>query len=363
MAGFASEFARKPLHWLLLLAPAAIAAEHAMPDSHGLLFVLSVAAIVPLAAVLSHATESLASRTGDAVGGLMSATLGNLTELVITISALRAGMHDLVRASLAGAVVTNTLLMLGGCFLVGGLRHHVQEYNPANAKVQAAMLLLATVALLIPSALVKIGGASDAGYLGPLSVALCVILLATYAASLVFSLKTHRDLFASAGGDAEHGGAWPLVPSIVVLAVATVLVALVSEVFVGSVEQAAASVGMSKAFVGFVVVSAVAAAAEFAAAFSAAVKDRMDLSVGIALGSSSQIALFVTPVLVLLSYAISPAPMLLTFPGGQVLLVLLTTLTVSAVTGSGRSAWYVGVQLIAVYSVFATTLYLLPEER
>jgi Ca2+:H+ antiporter len=361
MAGSVSEFVRRPLHWFLVLVPATLWAEHAVPDSHGLLFLLSVGAVVPLAAVLAHATESLAARTGDAVGGLLSATLGNLTELVITLTALRAGMHDLVRASIAGAVVTNALFMLGGCFLLGGLRHRVQEYNPANARMQGGMLLLATIALVIPSALVRLGGPADPTFLGTLSVALCVILLATYGASLLFSIGTHRDLFASAGEADDHGHAWPLAPALVVLGAATVLVALVSEVFVGSVQQAAASAGMSKAFVGFVVVSMVGAAAEFAAAFSAASKDRMDLSVGIALGSSAQISLFVAPVLVLLSYAISPTPMHLTFPSGQVLLVLLTTLTVSQVAASGRTAWYLGVQLIAVYAVFATTLYLLPE--
>jgi Ca2+:H+ antiporter len=192
-----------------------------------------------------------------------------------------------------------------------------------------------------------------------LSVNISVILLVTYALSLLFSLKTHRQFFASAA-EGEHETPWPLPMALGGLAVATVCIALVSEIFVGAVQEASKSLGMSRAFVGFVVVSLVGAAAEIAAAFSGALKNRMDLSVGIAMGSSAQIALFVAPVLLILSYVVSPTPMDLNFGGGQVLMVLLTTLTVSAVVANGHSAWYSGVQLLAVYAVFAVTLYLIP---
>jgi len=194
----------------------------------------------------------------------------------------------------------------------------------------------------------------------PLSLSLCVILLAVYGLSMLFSLGTHRELFASAETGEHDEAPWPLPVALGILAVVTVLIALVSEVFVGSVQQAATTFGMSRAFVGFIVVSLVGAAAEMAAAFSGARKNRLDLSVGIALGSSTQIALFVAPVLVFASYFVAPAPMDLSFAGGQVLMVMLTTLAVSFVVAGGRSAWYVGVQLLALYAIFGVTLYLLP---
>jgi len=352
---------RNPLYWLLIFVPIVLVAEQVVPEKHTLIFLLSVAAIVPLAGLLSRATESVAEKTGDMVGGLLNATLGNLTELVLTIAALREGMMDLVKAALAGAIVTNTLFMLGGSFLLGGLRHRVQEFNPVTARMQSGMLLLATIALLVPSALSKADGTAVPRFLAQLSIAVSVVLVVTYALSLLFSLKTHREYFASAEG--EHGEEeqpWPFPVAIVALGVVTVLVALVAEVFISSVQTAALDLGMTPAFVGFIVVSLVGGAAEMASAFSAARKNRLDMSVGIAMGSSAQIALFVAPVLVFLSYFVGPAPMDLVFGGGAVLMVLLSTITVWMITMGGRGAWYSGVQLIAVYLVFAVTLYLLP---
>ena len=360
MSRVLKELRANPLNWLLVFVPGIFIAEHLRPESHTALFLLSVLAIIPLAALLSHATESVAAKTGDAIGGLLNATLGNLTELVIAITALRAGMLDLVKASVIGAVVTNSLFMLGGAFLLGGLKHHKQEFNPANARTQAGMLLLATIALVIPSAVARVDQLNVASFMLPLSLGLSCILLATYALSLLFSLKTHRDVFASVGGDEHEEAAWPLPVALGALAIATVFIALVSEIFVGSVQQAAVTLGMSKAFVGFIVVSLVGAAAEMTTAFSAARKNRLDMAVGIAMGSSAQIALFVAPVLLILSYFVAPAPMDLNFGGGQVLIVLLTTLTVSFVVSGGRSAWYSGIQLLAVYAIFAVTAYLLP---
>lgn len=361
MSGVLAEIRKNPLTWLLIFVPVVIAAEHAKPEAHTLLFLLSVAAIVPLAGLLSQATENVAARTGDAVGGLLNATFGNMTELVISVTALRAGMLDLVKASIAGAVVSNSLFTLGGAFLLGGLRHRTQEFNPTNARVQSQMLLLASIALLIPSAVARLDRFNVPSFTVPLSIGLSLILLATYGLTLLYSLKTHREFFASAGGGEEHGKPWPIGVALAVLAGVTVLIALVSEIFVGSVQEAATAFGMSRAFVGFIVVSLVGGAAETASAFAGARKNRMDLAIGIAMGSSVQIALFVAPVLVLLSQIAAPTPMDLNFGGGQVLLVLLTTLTVAFVTATGHSAWYTGVQLLSVYAVFAVTLYLIPS--
>jgi Ca2+:H+ antiporter len=354
------EIRHNPLLWLLAFVPVVFAAEKLAHDAHTLLFMLSVLAIVPLAALLSHATESVAAKTGDAAGGLLNATLGNLTELVIALTALRAGQYMLVKASIAGAIVTNTLFMLGASFLLGGLKHHVQEYNRAGVRLQAGLLFLATVALLIPSAIFRVDSAAGAEFSRKLSVGLAVLLIVAYGLGMLFSLKTHREIFASEGS-AEAGEApWPLGLALATLAGVTVLVALVSEVFVESVQKAAEAFGMSPAFVGFIVVALVGGAAEMASAFSAARKNRLDLSIGIALGSASQIALFVAPVLVLVSYFVGPTPMDLHFWPGAVVMILIATAIASFVTNSGRSAWFVGVLLLMVYLVFAMTLYLLP---
>jgi Ca2+:H+ antiporter len=356
------EIRHNPLLWLLAFVPVLFAVQKLRPEAHTLLFVLSVLAIVPLAALLSHATESVAAKTGDTVGGLLNATLGNLTELVIALAALRAGQYTLVKASIAGAIVTNTLFMLGASFLLGGLKHRVQDYNRVSARLQAGLLFLGTVAILIPSAVTEADSVAGSAFTATLSVGLSVLLIAAYGLGLLFSLKTHREFFASA----EHAEAgetpWPLGLALATLAGVTILVALVSEVFVESVQQAAVTFGMTAAFVGFIVVALVGAAAEMATAFSAARKNRLDLSVGVALGSASQIALFVAPVLVLLSYVIGPTPMSLQFWPGAVVMMLIATMTASLVTNSGRSAWFVGVLVLMVYLIFAMTLYLLPPK-
>jgi Ca2+:H+ antiporter len=354
------EIGHNPLLWMLAVVPVVFAVERFQPEAHTLLFVLSVLGIIPLAALLSLATESVAARTGDAVGGLLNATLGNLTELVIALAALHAGQYMLVKASVAGAIVTNTLFVLGSSFLLGGLKHHLQEYNRVNARFQAGLLFLATVALLIPSAVAAADSGAAAAITQKLSVALSVLLLAAYGLGMLFSLKTHRELFAGV----EHGDSGetllPIGVALGTLAFVTLLVALVSEVFVESVQQAALSFGMTPAFVGFVVVSLVGGAAEMGSAFAGARKNRLDLSVGIALGSASQIALFVVPVLVLLSYVLGPSPMDLLFWPGAVMMMLIATMAAALVTSSGRSTWFVGVFVLMVYMVFAMTLYLLP---
>src|SRR5829696_4373907 len=351
---------RKPLLWLLVFVPAAFVAAKLRPEAHTLLFVLSVLAIVPLAVVLSQATHAVAAKTGDAAGGLLNATRGNLTELVIALTALRAGDHLLVKASIAGAIVTNTLFMLGMSLLFGGLKHHVQQFNRASARLQAALLFLGTVALLIPSFARDGGSPAAATYVQTLSLGLAILLIAAYGLGMLFSLGTHRELFASAE-HAESGEApWPMTLALVVLAGVTLLVALVSEIFVESVQSAAEAFGMTQAFVGFIIVALVGAAAEMASAFSGARKNRLDLSVGIALGSASQIALFVAPVLVLLSYVIGPTPMDLRFWTGAVVMMLIATFTATLVTNGGRSAWFVGALVLMVYLIFAMTLYMLP---
>jgi Ca2+:H+ antiporter len=360
------EIRTSPLLWLLVFVPAALAAEHLFHMHGQVLFILAVLALIPLAGLLSHATESVAAKTGDAVGGLLNATLGNLTELVIALTALGAGQYMLVKASIAGAIVTSTLFMLGASLLLGGMQYHTQEFNAASARLQAGQLFLATIALLVPSLAPGTGQAQGQAFVQQLSVCLAIVLIATYALGLLFSLKTHKEFFGSVRhadvkGEGEEEP-WPLGLAIVILGAVTALVALVSEIFVASVQEAAVAMGMTDAFVGFVVVALVGAAAEMTAAFSGARKNRLDLSVGIALGSATQIALFVAPVLVLASYFLGPTPMTLQFWPGAVAMMFLATLTVSLVCNGGRSAWFMGVLVLAVYLTFATTLYLLPPK-
>src|SRR3954454_13110732 len=256
------EIRHNALLWLLVFVPVLFSAQKLTPEAHTLLFVLSVLAVVPLAALLSHATESVAARTGDTVGGLLNATLGNLTELVIALAALHAGQHTLVKASIAGAIVTNTLFMLGASFLLGGLKHHVQTYNRASARVQAGLLFLAAVALLVPSAVATADSAAGTAFTRQLSVGLAVLLIIAYGLGMLFSLKTHREVFASAAHAEDGEAPWPIGLALGTLAGVTVLVALVSEIFVESVQKAAEAFGMTSAFVGFIIVALVGGAAE-----------------------------------------------------------------------------------------------------
>ena len=360
MNALLKHIAKTKLLWLLVFVPVVIAAAKLKPESHTLLFVLSVFAIVPLTVLLSHATESVAAKTGDAIGGLLNATLGNLAELIIALTALRAGQYMLVKASIAGPIVANTLFIMGAAFFLGGLKHHVQEYNKFSAHLQAALLLLATIALLIPSAISQVDSTVSAPFIRHLSVGLAVLLIMAYGLGLLFSLKTHKELFASVQHAQEGEAPWPMAVALSTLAVVTVLVALVSDIFVESVQKAAETFGMTPAFVGFVIVALVGGASAMPTAFSGALKNRLDLSVSIAMGSASQIALFVAPVLVLASYFIGPTPMDLTFWPGAVVMMLFATLTMAIVTNSGRSAWFVGVLVMMVYAIFAMTLYMLP---
>lgn len=360
MTSLIATFQQHRLLWLLLLVPIPLVLHAIMPASHTLIFLMSILAIIPLAALLSLATEQVAARTGDTIGGLLNATLGNLTELIIALAALQAGEYLLVKASVAGAIVTNLLFMTGMAFLLGGLRHHVQDFNSANTRLQVALLFLAAFGLMVPSALAT---ADSQVIPGSLSVAIAVILLLAYCLSLVFTLGTHRKYFSAHAAEEEEGHAWPLATAIATLLGTTLCVALVSEVFVESLTGASAEMGMPPAFVGFIVVAIVGAAAEMMTAFSAARKNRLDLSVGISFGSATQIALFVVPVLVLLSYVIGPTPMSLQFWPGAVIMIFIATLAAALMTATGHTAWFIGLLMLMIYAIFGTTLFILPPAQ
>jgi Ca2+:H+ antiporter len=349
------------MSWLLLFVPIAIALEHLAPERHLLIFLASALAIVPLAGWMGRATEQLAARLGEGVGGLLNATFGNAAELIIAFAALRAGLHTVVKASLVGSIVGNILLVLGAAMLAGGLRHPEQHYNVAGARSQATMLTLAAIALILPAAYRAAAG-SAAPAIGTLSIWISLVLLAVYAANLVFALGTHAALFAGSheAGAPAHEASWSLGRSAAVLAGATAAIAWMSEILVGAIEPSAETLGLGDAFVGVFVVAVLGNAAEHFTAITAAMRNRMDLSLSIAIGSSVQVALFVAPLLVLASLAVGPAPMDLAFSGGMVLTVLLAVLITGQVAGDGRSDWLKGVQLLAVYVILGLAYFFAP---
>ena len=347
------------MSWLLVFVPIAIALEWLAPERHLLVFLASALAILPLAGWMGRATEQLATRLGEGVGGLLNATFGNAAELIIAFAALRAGLHDVVKASLVGSIVGNILLVLGAAMLAGGLRHREQHYNVSGARSQATMLILAAIALVLPAAYRSASGAGDSE-VARLSVWISLVLLAVYAAYLVFSLVTHAALFAGSHDAEQAGVAWSGGRAAGVLAVATAAIAWMSEILVGAIEPSAQGLGLSDAFVGVFVVAILGNAAEHATAVTAAMKNRMDLSLSIAIGSSVQVALFVAPLLVLASMAVGPGPISLSFGDGGVLTVLLAVLITGQVAGDGRSDWLKGVQLLAVYVILGLAYFFLP---
>ncbi|HEX6885502.1 MAG TPA: calcium/proton exchanger, partial [Planctomycetota bacterium] len=293
------EFVRQPVHWLLAGAPAALAAEAAHAPAP-VVFALAGLALVPLATLIVHSTEEIAARTGPAIGGLLNATFGNLPELIIALVALRAGLLDMVRASLIGALLANLLLAMGLSFILGGRRRHEQEYNPAAARTYGSIMLLAALSMIGPASFHRFLSESAPVHAQALDTGVAVVLLVLYALYLVFMLRTHPDFFRVVkGGDEEHGAHWSVARAATTLVVASVGAAFMSEVLVGAAEETGEALGMSATFIGIVLLAILGGAAELGAAVAMGRKDKMDLSVGIAMGSSIQIALFVTPFLVL----------------------------------------------------------------
>ncbi len=350
------------MNWLLVFVPAAIGLEFLAPQKHLLIFFTSALAILPLAAWMSRATEHLAESTGEGVGGLLNATFGNAAELIIAIAALRAGLLDVVKASLAGSIVGNILLVLGASMLAGGMRYKEQTYNAAAARSEATLLTLAAIALILPATYDSLAGGQSGQVVGYLSVSISVVLLVVYGLFLVFSLVTHKALFHGSMHGTEGTGesSWPVKKSLAVLAVATAAIAWMSEILVGAIEPTAHEIGLSRVFVGVFVVAILGNAAEHATAIVAAMKNRMDLSLSIAIGSSVQVALFVAPLLVILSLWMGPAPLDLLFGTGLVVAILLAVLITSQVAGDGRSDWLKGVQLLAVYLILGMAFFFVP---
>jgi Ca2+:H+ antiporter len=352
---------------LVPLIPVAIVLELVHADSV-LIFAASALGVIPTAALMGRATEELAARSGPGIGGFLNVTFGNAPELIIALFALGAGLHEVVKASVVGSILGNILLVLGVSMLAGGLRRDRQFFEARAASAQSQMLLLAAVALIMPAIfqLVSGGGLPEptaravefSADLKTLSVGVAVILLISYAAGLLFSLKTHKDLFNPSHDEEDHGGEpWTVRRSVIMLAGAGVAVGVMSEILVSSITEASESLGLSPFFVGVIVVAVVGNAAEHWVAVYFATKDKIGLAVNIAVGSGAQIALFVAPILVLASFFIGPFPMALVFNGFELGAIVLAILIADEITQRGESTWYEGLQLLAIYAVLGLTFF------
>src|SRR5215207_2895710 len=374
---------RPRLDWLLVFVPVAVVLRFVPSlENPTALFVVSCLAIIPLAGWMGRATEHLAEHLGQGVGGLLNATFGNAAELIIALFALSKGLTGVVKASITGSIIGNILLVLGLSFLGGGIKFRKQEFNRVAAGVSATALTLAAIALIIPTVFhqaaatvpVAQGGWTPAKEQG-LSLAIAVVLFLTYVLMLVFSLVTHRDVFGAdetkdvaceAGAEltrmeAEEGAhGWSVGKSVGVLLGATAFVALISEFLVGAIESARGSLGLTEVFVGVIVVAIIGNAAEHSSAVLMSLRNKMDISIGIAVGSSLQIALFVAPLLVFASYFFG-RPMDLEFTVPEAFAVVASVIILEQISSDGESNWIEGLQLLSVYAVLAVLFYFLPD--
>jgi Ca2+:H+ antiporter len=353
----------QPEHVLLLLlpfVPVALGLEYLVRDAPLWIFLTSSIAIVPLAGLMGRATEHLSTHVGPGLGGLVNATFGNAAEIIIAVIALRAGLHDLVKASLTGSIIGNVLLVFGLAALAGGVRYRSLRFNKTAATLGSTMLLLSTAALVLPAVFHLTAGEDARLSEQRMSLLIALVLLATYGLSLLFSLKTHAHLYGSGGGHAAGPpavGTWSIRRSLGVLLGSAAVVAFMSELLVGSVEAAAHAVGMNEVFVGVILVAVVGNAAEHSTAILVAVKNKMDLSINIAVGSSVQIALFAAPLLVLSSYAIGPTPMDLLFTPLEIIAVAIAVAAITVIAHDGETHWMEGVQLVAIYLLIGTSFF------
>jgi Ca2+:H+ antiporter len=343
---------------LLLFIPAA-AILHYSHAPELWTFVASGLAIVPLAGWMGKATESLAERLGAGVGGLLNATFGNAAEMIIAVQGLRAGLPEVVKASLTGSILGNLLLVLGASALAGGLKHRSQKFNRTAATMSATLMALSAIGLLVPALFHWVTHGSSGSAERNISLEISVVLFVTYILSLIFALGTHKDLYLGTSRPHEESSAMRPKSAGLVLLGATTLVAWMSELLVQAVEPASKSLGLTEVFVGVVAVAIVGNAAEHSTAIMMAIKDQMDLAYHIAVGSSMQIALLVAPMLVFISYALG-RPMDLVFTTFEVIAVGLAVAVVSLVAADGESNWMEGVLLLAVYLVFAIAFFFLP---
>jgi Ca2+:H+ antiporter len=351
------------LSLLLLFVPIAIALEimHANPTA---IFAASALSIIPLAGWMGRATESLAEKLGQGMGGLLNATFGNAAELIIALMALRKGLFNVVKASITGSIIGNILLVLGLSILVGGLKYPRQTFNKTAAMLGSTLQALSAIALLMPAVFHLVAQGKAGVREQDLSFEIAVVLIVTYVLSLIFTLRTHSHLYSGGIDEKEEQDAigvhgWSQGRSIATLLAATVLVAVMSEFLVGAVEETSAKLGLTEVFVGVILVAIIGNAAEHSTAVLVALKNKMDLALNIAIGSSMQVALFVAPTLVFASYLFG-RPMSLLFTPLEVISIGVSAGVLALIAQDGESNWMEGVLLLAVYAILGITFFFLP---
>ncbi|MBK7709171.1 MAG: calcium/proton exchanger [Acidobacteria bacterium] len=373
-----SSWLRPSLDWLLIFIPVAVALRFVPSfENPTALFIVSCLAIIPLAGWMGKATEHLAEHMGQGIGGLLNATFGNAAELIIALFALSKGLEGVVKASITGSIIGNMLLVLGLSVVAGGAKYKIQKFDRTAASTTATALTLAAIALLVPTIFHQVAAqvpVANGGWTPEkeqnLSLAIAIVLFLTYLGTLYFSLVTHKSYFV---GEAMQGSAqevgeeeeasgdhWSKGKAITVLLVATGFVALISEFLVGAVEAARGALGFTEVFVGVIVVAIIGNAAEHSSAILMAMRNKMDLSLGIALGSSLQIALFVAPILIFASYLFGK-PMNLEFTIPEVVAVIASVLIAQQISSDGESNWVEGLQLLAVYTILGILFFFLPD--
>ena len=388
------------LNWLLVFVPIAMIMEWVLHSPPLWIFVISCLAIIPLAGQMGHATEEISEHVGEGLGGLLNATFGNAAELIIAIMALRAGLYDLVKASITGSIIGNVLLVFGLSALVGGLKFQTQRFNRTAAALGSTLLVLASVGLVVPAVFHMLVGDTAQAVERNLSLEISIVLMVTYVLSLFFTLRTHKHLYmgqahaetavasaaatgagtaaatddaaaTAAGHVAAHGhelgghghGKSSMGKAIGKLLIATVGVAIIAEFLVAAADHTARELGWSEVFVGVIVVAIIGNAAEHSTAIIMAAKNKMDAAINIAVGSSIQITLFVAPLLVFLSYFIAPRPMDLIFTTFEVLAIGVCVGIMAFCSQDGESHWMEGVQLLAVYVILGIAFYFLPTQH
>jgi len=351
------------LNWLLVFIPIAVVLELMHANSIAV-FTASALSIVPLAGWMGRATEHLAEKLGEGVGGLLNATFGNAAELIIALMAMRKGLYDVVKASITGSIIGNILLVMGLSILLGGLKYPRQLFNKTAASLGSTLLGLSAIALLMPAVFHLVVAGKPNVREQDLSLEIAIVLFITYVLSLIFTLKTHSHLYTGGVDQKDEQQAigthsWSRGKSIVVLLIATSLVALMSEFLVGAVDEASKALGLTEVFVGVILVAIIGNAAEHSTAILVALKNKMDLALNIAIGSSMQVALFVAPILVFTSYLFG-APMNLLFTPLEVIAIAVSVAIVALISQDGESNWMEGVLLLAVYAILGITFYFLP---
>jgi Ca2+:H+ antiporter len=344
---------RPSLYWLLILTPVSLVAQLAFQQDL-MVFLTAAGAIIPLAGLIGRGTEELALHAGPRVGGLLNATFGNVTELIIAVFLILEGEIEVVKASLTGSILGNLLLVLGLSFLVGGLKHSEQTFNARAASVHATSLVLAVIGLLMPALFVRTTGQHGFLEREVVSGTVAAVLMALYAGALIFTMVTHEHLFHVPTGEEE--AKWSVRKALLVLLAATALVAVESELLVGALEPALEDLGLSKFFVGLILVPIIGNAAEHSSALIFALRDKVDVTLEIAIGSSTQIALFVAPALVFISLAVGH-PMDFVFTTFEVAAVGLSTLIVAFISLDGRTNWLEGTQLLGAYAIMAISFF------